>query len=306
MLFYLIKSLNLQGYPSHHHLSMSTNKLINIPPLPAVLLSIISVQAGAAIAKGLFPALGATGTASVRIGLSAIILVGAYRPNFKRFTAKQWKAVIPYGISLGLMNVIFYMAIERIPLGLGVTLEFIGPLLLAVSGSKRILDFFWVFLAAIGIAFIAPWNEKGIDLIGASLALLAGGFWAGYILLGGRIAKIMDGEQAVAVGMIFAAIVVVPFGFGSGGLSNFTPIMILSGGALALLSSAIPFTLEIGALKKLPARTFSILMSLEPAAAALFGLVFLKEHLTLHQWLAVTFVIIASLGATLTKGKKNL
>jgi len=286
---------------------MSTNKLINIPPLPAVLLSIISVQAGAAIAKGLFPALGATGTASVRIGLSAIILVGAYRPNFKRFTAKQWKAVIPYGISLGLMNVIFYMAIERIPLGLGVTLEFIGPLLLAVSGSKRILDFFWVFLAAIGIAFIAPWNEKGIDLIGASLALLAGGFWAGYILLGGRIAKkIMDGEQAVAVGMIFAAIVVVPFGFGSGGLSNFTPIMILSGGALALLSSAIPFTLEIGALKKLPARTFSILMSLEPAAAALFGLVFLKEHLTLHQWLAVTFVIIASLGATLTKGKKNL
>lgn len=285
---------------------MSTNKLINIPPLPAVLLSIISVQGGAAIAKGLFPALGATGTASVRIGLSAIILLFAYRPNLKLLTKKQWKAVIPYGVSLGLMNVIFYMAIERIPLGLGVTLEFIGPLLLAVSGSKRLLDFFWVLLAAIGIAFIAPWTGKGIDLLGAALALLAGGFWAGYILLGGRIAKIMDGEQAVAVGMIFAAIVVVPFGFGSGGLANFTPLMLLSGGALALLSSAIPFTLEIGALKKLPARTFSILMSLEPAAAALCGIVFLSEHLSLYQWLAVFFVIIASLGATLTKGKKNL
>ncbi|NRF37079.1 DMT family transporter [Pedobacter foliorum] len=285
---------------------MSTNKLLNIPPLPAVLLSIISVQGGAAIAKGLFPALGATGTASVRIGLSAIILLFAYRPNLKLLTKKQWKAVIPYGVSLGLMNVIFYMAIERIPLGLGVTLEFIGPLLLAVSGSKRLLDFFWVLLAAIGIAFIAPWTGKGIDLLGAALALLAGGFWAGYILLGGRIAKIMDGEQAVAVGMIFAAIVVVPFGFGSGGLANFTPLMLLSGGALALLSSAIPFTLEIGALKKLPARTFSILMSLEPAAAALCGIVFLSEHLSLYQWLAVFFVIIASLGATLTKGKKNL
>ncbi|WP_214226055.1 DMT family transporter [Pedobacter sp. B4-66] len=285
---------------------MSTNKLINIPPLPAVLLSIISVQGGAAIAKGLFPALGATGTASVRIGLSAIILLFAYRPNLKLLTKKQWKAVIPYGVSLGLMNVIFYMAIERIPLGLGVTLEFIGPLLLAVSGSKRLLDFFWVLLAAIGIAFIAPWTGKGIDLLGASLALLAGGFWAGYIVLGGRIAKIMDGEQAVAVGMIFAAIVVVPFGFGSGGLANFTPLMLLSGGALALLSSAIPFTLEIGALKKLPARTFSILMSLEPAAAALCGIVFLSEHLSFYQWLAVFFVIIASLGATLTKGKKNL
>jgi len=266
----------------------------------------MSVQGGAAIAKGLFPALGATGTASVRIGLSAIMLLAAYRPNLRLLTPKQWKAVIPYGVSLGLMNVIFYMAIERIPLGLGVTLEFIGPLLLAVSGSKRLLDFFWVLLAAIGIAFIAPWTGKGIDLIGASLALLAGGFWAGYIVLGGRIAKIMDGEQAVAVGMIFAAIVVVPFGFGSGGLANFTPLMLLSGGALALLSSAIPFTLEIGALKKLPARTFSILMSLEPAAAALCGIVFLSEHLSFYQWLAVFFVIIASLGATLTKGKKNL
>lgn len=285
---------------------MKATRTISIPPFPAVLLSIISVQGGATIAKGLFPALGATGTASIRIGLSALILLAVYRPNLKLLSLKQWQVVIPYGVSLGAMNIIFYMAIERIPLGLGVTLEFIGPLLLAVSGTKRVLDFLWVVLAAAGIAFMAPWDQGGVDLTGALLALLAGVFWAGYIVLGGKISKIMDGGQAVTVGMLFAAIVVLPFGIGSGGLGNFTPIMILSGSALALLSSAIPFTLEIGALRKIPARTFSILMSMEPAVAALCGLVFLSEHLTFYQWLAVASVIIASLGATLTKSKKGI
>jgi inner membrane transporter RhtA len=279
---------------------------INIPPLPAVLGAIISVQAGAAIAKGLFPVLGATGTASVRIGLSALILLAVNRPNLKRFSKAQWKAVIPYGLCLGAMNVIFYMALERIPLGLAVTLEFIGPLLLAVAGSRRIIEFLWVLLAAAGIAFIAPWNEKSIDLIGSLLALLAGGFWAGYIILGRRTSKIMDGGQAVTIGMIFATMIVLPFGISSGGLGNFTLIMILSGAALALLSSAIPFTLEMNAMRKIPAQTFSILMSLEPAVAALCGLFFLQEMLSFYEWMAVALVVIASAGATLTKNKKNL
>jgi inner membrane transporter RhtA len=285
---------------------MSFKKGLNIPPIPAVLLAIISVQGGAAIAKGLFPVLGAAGTASIRIGLSAIILLAFNRPNLSKLSAAQWKAVIPYGVSLGAMNVIFYLAIERIPLGLGVTLEFIGPLLLAVFGSKRLIDYLWVLLAAIGIAFIAPWNEQGIDLVGVLLALLAGAFWAGYIVLGGRISKIMEGGQAVSVGMIMATAVVLPFGIAGGGLSNFTPVMLLSGGALALLSSAIPFTLEMKALKQIPARTFSILMSLEPAAAAICGLIFLHERLSFYEWLAVASVVIASAGATLTKGKANL
>lgn len=279
---------------------------INIPPLPAVLGAIVSVQAGAAIAKGLFPALGATGTASVRIGLSALILLAVNRPNLKRLNKAQWKAVIPYGLCLGAMNVIFYMSLERIPLGLAVTLEFIGPLLLAVTGSRRLVEFLWVLLAAAGIAFIAPWSEKSIDLVGSLLALLAGGFWAGYIVLGRRTSKILDGGQAVTIGMIFATMIVLPFGIAGGGLSNFTPIMVLSGAALALLSSAIPFTLEMNAMRKIPAQTFSILMSLEPAVAALCGLIFLQELLTFYEWMAVAMVVIASAGATLTKNKKDI
>lgn len=279
---------------------------INIPPLPAVLAAIVSVQAGAAIAKGLFPALGATGTASVRIGLSALILLAVNRPNFKNLNKAQWMAVVPYGLCLGAMNVIFYMSLERIPLGLAVTLEFIGPLLLAVSGSRRVIEFLWVLLAAAGIAFIAPWSEKSIDLLGALLALLAGGFWAGYIVLGRRTSKILEDGQAVSIGMIFATMIVLPFGIAGGGLANFTPIMILSGSALALLSSAIPFTLEMNAMRKIPAQTFSILMSLEPAVAALCGLLFLHEKLSLYEWMAVALVVIASAGATLTKEKKEL
>lgn len=281
-------------------------KPIKIPALPAVLLAIISVQGGAAIAKGLFPLLGAAGTASIRIGFSALILLAVYRPDLKQLSRQQWKAVIPYGISLGAMNIIFYLAIARIPLGLGVTLEFIGPLLLAVFGSKRAIDFLWVLLAAIGIAFISPWHEKGADLLGILLALLAGAFWAAYILLGGRISKLMDGGQAVAIGMIFASIVVLPFGLAGGIIQHFSPAMLLSGIVLALLSSAIPFTLEINALRKIPARTFSILMSLEPAVAAICGLLFLNEVLSFFEWLAIVLVIMASAGATLTKGKRNL
>jgi len=280
------------------------NQKFNIPALPAVIGAIVSVQAGAAIAKGLFPALGASGTASVRIGLSALILLLVNRPNLRQLSKQQWQAVIPYGICLGAMNLIFYLALERIPLGLAVTLEFIGPLLLAVTGSKRFIDFLWVLLAAAGIALIAPWNEKNIDLTGALLALTAGGFWAGYIILGRRTSKILDGGEAVTVGMIFATLVVLPFGISSGGLTSFSPIMILSGTALALLSSAIPFTLEINAMRQIPARTFSILMSLEPAVAAICGLIFLKEHLSIYEWTAVAMVVIASAGATLTRDKK--
>lgn len=275
-------------------------KITSIPPLPAVLLAIISVQSGAAIAKGLFPQIGAAGTASLRIGISAVILLIAYRPNFRLLTTAQWKAVIPYGLCLGAMNLIFYFAIERIPIGLAVTLEFIGPLALALFGSKRIIDFLWVILAASGIILIAPFNGKGVDLTGMFLALLAGAFWAGYIILGGRISKIMDGGKAVATGMLFASILVVPFGIFAEGLSNLTPTLLGLGMALALLSSAIPFTLEMNALKTIPAKTFSILMSLEPAFAAICALLFLKEHLLFHEVVAIILVIVASAGATIS------
>lgn len=282
------------------------DKLINIPPVPAVLFAIISVQSGAAIAKGLFPIIGATGTASLRIAISAIILLAVYRPNLSKITSTQWKFVVPYGLSLGAMNLIFYMAIERIPIGLAVTLEFIGPLLVAVLGSKRIIDFLWILLAAAGIVLIAPWSNNGIDLVGVLFALLAGGLWAAYIVLGGKISKIMKGGDAVATGMLFAALLIVPFGIIGNGLNNLTPNLWGLGIALALLSSAIPFTLEMKALGQMPARTFSILMSLEPAAASICGLVFLQEYLSVNEILAVIFVIIASVGATLTSKQKKI
>ena len=281
------------------------NKLINIPPIPAVLFAIISVQSGAAIAKGLFPVIGAAGTASLRIGISALILLAVYRPNLKKITANQWKLVIPYGLSLGAMNLVFYLAIERIPIGLAVTLEFIGPLLVAVLGSKQIIDFFWVLLAAAGIVLIAPWSSNGIDLLGVLFALLAGALWAAYIVLGGKISKIMKGGDAVATGMLFAAILIVPFGILGNGLNSLTPKLFSLGIALALLSSAIPFTLEMKALGQLPARTFSILMSLEPAAASICALIFLQEYLTFNEVLAVLFVVIASAGSTITSRSKT-
>ena len=282
------------------------NKLFNIPPIPAVLFAIISVQSGAAIAKTLFPAIGAAGTASLRIGISAIILLAIYRPNLFKITPNQWKIVISYGLSLGAMNLIFYLAIERIPIGLAVTLEFIGPLLVAVIGSKRLIDYLWVLLAAIGIVLIAPWSNNGIDLLGVLFALLAGALWAAYIVLGTKVSKIMKGGDAVATGMLFASILIVPFGILENGLTNLTPTFLYLGIALALLSSAIPFTLEMKALAQLPARTFSILMSLEPAAASIFAFIFLQEYLTFNEILAVVFVVIASVGSTITSKRTTI
>ena len=279
------------------------NKEFNIPPVWAVLLAIVSVQCGAAIAKTLFPALGAAGTASIRIGISALILLLAYRPNLKAITPAQWKIVVPYGLSLGAMNLIFYLAIERIPIGLAVTLELIGPLLVAIIGSRRLIDYCWILLAAAGIVLIAPWSNERIDPLGVSFALIAGGLWAAYIVLGGKISRIMNDGQAVSTGMLFAAILILPFGFYENGLANLTPKLLGMGVALALLSSAIPFTLEMKALGQLPPRTFSILMSLEPAAASICAFIFLQESLSFYEILAVICVVVASAGSTLTAKK---
>ncbi|HVG06875.1 MAG TPA: EamA family transporter [Thermoanaerobaculia bacterium] len=279
---------------------MDRSKAPAIPPIPAVLLGVLSVQGGAAIAKGLFPVLGATGTVGLRVILSALMLLAAFRPRLARFTAAQWRAVIPYGVVLGVMNMVFYLAIARIPLGLGVTLEFIGPLGVAVAGSRRALDAAWVVLAAAGIALIAPWSGGGVDPLGVALALAAGACWAAYILLGGHVSRVVPGGAAVAVGMAIAAVTVLPVAVASGDLGRLTPRLLAAGMGVALLSSAVPYTLEMIALKALPARTFGILMSLEPAVAALTGLIFLAEILTGAQWLAVVLVIAASAGAALT------
>ncbi|MBF9143326.1 EamA family transporter [Hymenobacter properus] len=277
---------------------------VSVPAVPAVLLAIVSVQGGAAIAKGLFPVLGAAGTASMRIGLSALVLLAVVRPRLGQLRAAQWRAVVPYGLALGAMNFLFYCALARIPLGLAVTLEFVGPLGLALSGSRRWTDVVWALLAAAGIALITPWSGSGLDLPGMALALAAGGCWTVYIVLGRRTAAVLPGTQAVAVGMLFAALLVLPFGTAGGSLLKLTPHLFLLGALLALFSSVLPFSLEMQAMKTLPTRTFSILMSLEPVAAALSGWLLLGEQLTLGQWLAVGFIVVASVGATLS-GKQQ-
>lgn len=274
-----------------------------LAPVPAVLLGMVSVQGGAALAKDLFPALGALGTAAVRITLSAVVLLALFRPPLARLGRAQWRAVIPYGVVLGAMNAIFYLSLARIPLGLAVTLEFLGPLAVAVLGSRRLSDFLWVLLAAAGIALLVPWDPaqvNALDPLGVVLALVAGACWAAYILLGGRVSRQFTGGQGVATGMLFAMLAVLPFALVDGVLDRLTPPLLGAGLGVALLSSALPYTLEMAALRALPSRTFGILMSLEPAVAALAGLLFLSERLTLLQWLAVVLVSTASAGSTLT------
>jgi inner membrane transporter RhtA len=271
-----------------------------IPPVPAILGAIISVQGGAALAKGLFPALGPIGTVGLRVVLSAIMLLAVFRPGLRALSRAQWRAVIPYGLVLGTMNIVFYLSLSRIPLGVAVTVEFVGPLAVAVFGSRRAVDIAWVVLAAAGIALITPWSGGGTDAVGVALALAAGACWAAYILLGGRVSRIMPGGASVATGMLIASFVALPAAVVTGGFSRLTLTLFVAGIGVALLSSAIPYTLEMIALKRLPARTFGILMSLEPAVAAVLGLVVLHELLSFSQWLAVALIIGASTGSTLT------
>ncbi|QHL89301.1 EamA family transporter [Nibribacter ruber] len=263
----------------------------------------VCVQGGASLAKHLFPVIGASGTAALRIGFSAVILLLFFRTNLFTLTKKQWLYTLGYGLCLGSMNLVFYIAIKRIPLGLGVTIEFIGPLVLALLGSRKLLDLVWVALAATAMALIAPWNTSAIDPVGVLLAALAGALWAGYIIMGRKVSLVMKGGDAVVVGMLWATLLVVPIGMASGGLAALNGELVLIGIAVALLTSAIPFTLDMGALRQLSSKNFSILMSLHPAFAALSGLLFLQEYLSLTQWLSIFCVICASVGATVFSRK---
>ncbi|MVZ64438.1 EamA family transporter [Sphingobacterium sp. DK4209] len=271
--------------------------------VPAALASMICVQGGASLAKRLFPTLGAIGTSTLRIGLSAIILFLINRPNLFSFTKKQWLYCFIYGLGIAAMNLIFYLAIQKIPLGLGVTIEFVGPLFLALVLSRKLLDILWAMLACAGILLIVPWGSGTIDTLGLFLAFLAGAFWALYIVMGGKVSKVMDSKDAVSTGMLIAAAFIIPFAIWDGQLTKITPLLFAQGLGVAILSSALPFSLDMVALKRLPAKTFSILTSLQPAFAALSGLIFLQERLTGFQWLSIACVVMASIGTTVFSRK---
>jgi inner membrane transporter RhtA len=271
-------------------------------PIAVVILAMISIQTGASFAKNLFPIAGAAGTTALRLFFASVILWAIWRPWRFRFKKSDLKNLFIYGASLGLMNLSFYFALERIPLGLAVTLEFVGPLSLAIFLSRKKIDFFWALLAGVGIFMVMPKSElnQTLDPIGMMFALIAGMFWAFYIFFGQKAGKDLHGGHATTLGMTFAALVAMPFGLIIDGPKLLDVSILPMGLLVAVLSSALPYSLEMYSLKKMPTKTFGILMSLEPAIASLVGLIFLGELLTTIQWFAIVCVMAASLGSSLS------
>jgi inner membrane transporter RhtA len=262
----------------------------------------VSVQLGAAVAKGLFPRVGPQGATALRLVFAALILVAVRRPwRDLHAVGRGAPPLIAYGLSLGAMNTLFYLALRTVPLGIAVALEFIGPLAVAASRSRRWRDGAWILLAVGGLLALFPLGRqvRGVDPAGAGLALAAGACWALYILFGSRVARTL-GPPATALGMVIAAAVFAPLDAAAAKPGLFSLAIIPAGVLLALLSSAIPYSLEMTALARLPVRVFGVLMSLEPAVAALAGLAVLGERPTPAQWVGIAAVILASLGTTLT------
>ena len=278
------------------------------PPTGLVLLSIGSVQLGAAIAKGLFDELGPTGTVLLRVGFAALVLLVLWRPSVRGFARGGYLVAVLFGLALAAMNLTLYLALDRIPLGVAVTLEFVGPLGVAVAGSRRLLDLLWAVLAAVGILLLAPLNILGdadLDPVGVALALLAGCFWASYIVLSARTGSAFPGGTGLVIALCIATVALVPVGIIGGGLALLDPWLLLVGFGVAMLSSAIPYSFELEALRKLPARLFGVLMSLEPAVAALMGFLILGERLGLRALGAVALVTVAAVGASRLGGRER-
>ncbi|KZR36195.1 MULTISPECIES: threonine/homoserine exporter RhtA [Enterobacter] len=270
-------------------------------PVVVILIAMMSIQSGASLAKSLFPLVGAPGVTALRIALGTLILVVIFKPWRLRFKKEQRLPLLFYGLALGGMNYMFYLSIQTIPLGIAVALEFTGPLAVALFSSRRPVDFIWVILAVLGLWFLLPLGQSvsQIDLTGAALALGAGACWAVYILTGQRAGE-EHGPATVALGSLIAAIIFVPIGMAQATDSIWQWSILPVGLAVAILSTALPYSLEMIALTRLPTRIFGTLMSMEPALAAISGMIFLGETLTLVQTLALCSIIAASMGSTLT------
>lgn len=270
-------------------------------PVIILLIAMTSIQGGASLAKSLFPLVGAPGVTALRLALGTLILVIVFKPWRLRFTREQRLPLLFYGLSLGAMNYMFYLAIQTVPLGVAVALEFTGPLAVALFASRRAVDFIWVILAVLGLWYLLPLGQDvtHVDLTGAAFALGAGACWAIYIISGQRAGE-DHGPATVALGSLIAAIVFVPLGALQAGEVLWHWSILPLGIAVAILSTALPYSLEMIALTRLPTRTFGTLMSMEPALAAVSGMIFLGETLALQQVLALMAIVIASMGSTLT------
>jgi len=282
---------------------MSSSRTISFLPALAVLGSVTSLAVGTSFAKQLFPLIGAQGTTALRVGFSALVLMLVFRPWRWHTSRADAGAIIRYGATLGLMNLLFYMALRTIPFGIAVAIEFCGPLAVAMWHSRRPIDFLWVGCAAAGLALLLPLGHGDpLDPAGVLYALGAAVCWALYIIFGKRAGHLPAGHT-VSLGLCVAALVVVPVGVAHAGMALLDPKILLFGLGVAIVSSSIPMWLEMMALKRLPKETFGILISMEPAVAALLAMGLLAEHLTVLQWAAIGCTVMASVGSTLTARK---
>lgn len=274
----------------------------DLPAVGMVLLAALSVQVGAGVAGGLFPQVGPMGATTLRLGLAALVLLVVVRPRVRGWTRRQWWLSVGFGVSLACMNTAFYAAIDRIPLGVAVTCEFLGPLVMSAVLTRRARDLVWVVLALAGVATLGLGGDGqggALDPVGVLLALVAGGFWAAYVLLSARLGAATPGQSGLAVASVVAGLLVLPAGVAGAGSDLLHPAVLGVALVVALASSVLPYSLELVALRRLPARTFGVLLSLEPAIAALVGLVLLRQGLPVTSWLAVGAVVVASAGSTL-------
>jgi len=270
-------------------------------PIAVLIAAMFCFQLGAVVAKGLFPILGAAGTTALRMGLASLILLAVWRPWRMRFRPRELRVIVYYGLALGCMNFFFYLSLSTIPLGIAVALEFAGPLALAMAASRRAIDFLWILMAALGLVALLPlgFGSRTLDSMGVAYGLAAGVFWALYIHYG-RKAGAAHGGQTTALGMLVGAIVIVPIGAVQAGAQLLSPAILPAALGVAVLSSALPYSLEMLAMPRVPTRTVGVLMSLDPALGALSGLCFLGERLTWLQWAAIASIMAASAGSAAT------
>ena len=285
--------------------SVASSSLAPALPYLGLLLGMVSLAIGTSYAKHLFPIIGAEGTSTLRVGLSALVLVAIWRPWRFALTRQNLKGVVMYGVVLGLMNLSFYMSLRTIPLGLAIAIEFSGPLVLALMNARRLIHFVWIGCAVAGLGMLLPiWGaQQSLDPVGVAFAAAAGVFWALYIVFGKRLSG-MHAGQSVALGMSTAALIILPFGVASAGVHLLAPPVLLFGLFVALASSALPYSLEMIALRHIPKRTFGVLLSGEPAIGAIAGLILLHEQLVGLQWVAIGCIVTASVGAILTTGRE--
>ena len=281
---------------------MSASPFQRFVPFLAVLGSVTALGVGTSWAKqALFPVVGAQGTTAMRVGLSALLMLMLWRPWRWRLSRADAQAVVLYGAALGAMNLMFYLSLQTLPFGLAVAIEFAGPLAVAIWSSRRAVDFVWVALAIVGLALLLPLGLSGstLDPLGVLYAVGAAVFWALYIVFGKRAGHLHAG-QSVSLGLLVAALVVVPVGVAHAGAALLSPSVLLVGVAVAAISSALPISLEMMALKRLPKEAFGIMISMEPAVAALLALALLGERLDTVQWLAIGCIVAASMGSAAT------